>query len=160
MKLKKRLNGYMTVEASLIMPMVLYICILIICLGFFLYDRCILEQDCYRIALHGSSHYKDDNQTAYNAAYSYMGKVVSDKYITKDYQFHVQVQKAVEVELSGRYILPPVQILRWISGIDGVIHHEVQSQCLNPVIILRLCHEFTKKEGKEEKQNDTDRIYQ
>ncbi len=40
-------DGYMTVEASLLMPMVLCVLVFVLYLSFYLYDRCTLEQDAY-----------------------------------------------------------------------------------------------------------------
>lgn len=49
---KKRKRGaeaeaYFTVEAALIVPVVLCIFVMIIYLSFYLYDRCVMAQDCY-----------------------------------------------------------------------------------------------------------------
>ncbi len=50
----KQLKGYMTVEASFVMPLVLLLYLLIIVSGFYLYDRCVLSQDTYLIAFRTS----------------------------------------------------------------------------------------------------------
>ncbi len=52
--MNKNLNGYFTVEASLVMPLVLFLYVLIILSGIFLYDRCVMSQDVYLIAFRGS----------------------------------------------------------------------------------------------------------
>ena len=43
--MKNTLSGYMTVEAALLMPMVWFSLFFVMFAGFFLYDRCIAEQD-------------------------------------------------------------------------------------------------------------------
>ena len=40
-------EAYFTVEAALIVPVVVCIFVMIIYLSFYLYDRCVLTQDCY-----------------------------------------------------------------------------------------------------------------
>lgn len=40
-------DAYFTVEAALIIPIVLCIFVMIIYLSFYLYDRCVMSQDCY-----------------------------------------------------------------------------------------------------------------
>lgn len=55
MKGKRELNGYMTVEAAMIMPIVWFVIFFVLFLGFFLYDRCIAEQDCKIILLQTSA---------------------------------------------------------------------------------------------------------
>lgn len=48
------LKGYMTVEASLVMPIVLMLCFLILLTAFFLYNRCAVSQDLYLLSFRGS----------------------------------------------------------------------------------------------------------
>ena len=40
-------EAYFTVEAALVVPVVLCIFVMIIYLSFYLYDRCVMAQDCY-----------------------------------------------------------------------------------------------------------------
>lgn len=40
-------KAYFTVEAALVVPVVLCIFVMIIYLSFYLYDRCVMAQDCY-----------------------------------------------------------------------------------------------------------------
>lgn len=47
----KKWNGYFTVEASFIMPMVLVLYLLIILSALFLYCRCAISQDCFLLAM-------------------------------------------------------------------------------------------------------------
>lgn len=44
-------DAYFTVEAALIMPMVLALYVLIIYASFFMYDRCVAEQDAYILCM-------------------------------------------------------------------------------------------------------------
>lgn len=52
---KRYLNGYMTIEASLIIPLVIGIYFLLIFTSFYLYNKCVLAQDtyikCYRASV-------------------------------------------------------------------------------------------------------------
>lgn len=52
--MRKSLKGYMTVEASYVMPIVIFLYLLIIFCGFFLYNRCVMSQNNYLLALRGS----------------------------------------------------------------------------------------------------------
>ena len=70
MRDEKRIHGqgvpaYMTVEASLIMPMVL--CVLVICIytAFLLYDCCVLYQEAYLVCLR-ESYRKDAGSPSVN----------------------------------------------------------------------------------------------
>lgn len=46
-KWKADADAYFTVEAALVIPIVLCIFVMIIYLAFYLYDRCVMAQDCY-----------------------------------------------------------------------------------------------------------------
>lgn len=43
--MKSRENAYFTVEAAMVMPIVVFVIALLIYLGLFQYDRCLREQD-------------------------------------------------------------------------------------------------------------------
>ncbi len=53
-KNKYGLKGYLTVEASFILPTALFLYIFLVFTAFFLYSRCILAQDCYLLSFRGS----------------------------------------------------------------------------------------------------------
>lgn len=56
----KKLNGYMTLEAALLMPIVWFLMFFLMFAGFFQYDRCIAEQDSKIIALRSSTMREKD----------------------------------------------------------------------------------------------------
>lgn len=61
------LNGYFTVEASLIIPTVILLIAFLFYLTFFLYNRCVLSQDAYVLAFRGSIRcgYRTDSVKRY-----------------------------------------------------------------------------------------------
>ena len=103
-------EGYFTVEATLIMPIVLYVCVFIIYTGFYWYDRCLMRQDAYRAALAGSSIYRDDNQKVYNTVADTIARLAEDKYIAN---------------LLGKE--------KW------EISENEERTCINPVVFIRMC---------------------
>lgn len=63
---RKTCYGYMTVEASFIVPLVVFIIVWIIYLGYFEYDRCLLFQDNYMLASQTASIIKTrEDRTAW-----------------------------------------------------------------------------------------------
>lgn len=54
MPVDKKWKGYLTIEAAYVMPVVLFLYVLIILCGFYLYDRCVISQDNYLLAFRGS----------------------------------------------------------------------------------------------------------
>ena len=51
---KKKLHGYFTVEAAMIIPIVIFIIAFLIYAAFLVYGRCIMIQDSYLLALEAS----------------------------------------------------------------------------------------------------------
>ncbi len=59
-------GAYMTVEASLLMPMVLCLFVILIYVSFYLYDRCVFQQDAYILCLRESIQ-KDEGAPSVDA---------------------------------------------------------------------------------------------
>lgn len=164
----KKINaegGYMTVEATLILPMVLYVCISIVYIGFFQYDRCVMKQDAYRAALAGSSIYRENGQEVYNASFVMLENIGVQKYIATDCSQKITVQGRVNVSMKG-VVKVPFQGIKSLTGVSGwEIKERAQSKCLNPVIFIRMCRQIKnnmdrKKETDEEKNYGADRIHE
>lgn len=132
-------EGYFTVEATLIMPVVLYVCIFIIYTGFYLYDKCLMKQDAYRAALAGSSIYRDDNQKVYNAAADAVVNFAEGKYIATDYIAVITVQSKVKVTVSGQITMPFHGLAKLTGKEKWEISESAESKCINPVTFIRMC---------------------
>ena len=84
--------AYFTVEASLILPAVMLFTVMMIFLGFYSYDRCVMEHSAYEAALRGtSSHYKTA-QEAEAAARTAASRLVEEKlFAIHDFQYNISV---------------------------------------------------------------------
>ena len=51
----RELDAYMTVEASFVIPMALCLIVLTIYLSFYMYNKCVLTQDCARAAIRNAA---------------------------------------------------------------------------------------------------------
>lgn len=72
-------SAYFTVEASLILPVVMLFTVMMIFLAFYSYDRCIMEHSAYEAALRGtSSHFRTAEEAA-SASRSAASKLVEGK---------------------------------------------------------------------------------
>lgn len=90
--MKNMENGYFTVEAALIFPMVLLFMVMMIFLAFFSYDRCILEQSAYEAALRGTGNHIKSAQEAYSQVYEAAGRLVEEKlFAVHDFKYDVSV---------------------------------------------------------------------
>ncbi len=158
-------DEYMTVEATLIMPMALFVCISIIYIGFFQYDRCLMKQDAYRAALAGSSIYRESNQEVYNTSYHMLENYGKEKYIATECSQEVTIQGSVNVSMKG-FVKVPFHGMKAFTGAVGwEIKEQAQSKCLNPVVFIRMCRRINentdrKKETDEEENDDADRIHE
>lgn len=132
-------EGYFTVEATLIMPIVLYVCVFIIYTGFYWYDRCLMKQDAYRAALAGSSIYRDDNQKVYNTVADTIARLAEDKYIATDYTIVITVQSKVNVTISGQIAMPFRGLAKLLGKEKWEILENAESKCINPVVFIRMC---------------------
>ena len=70
-----RLKGYMTVEASFIIPWVIFLFVFLIYSSFYLYDRCVIFQDSYAYALRAA-----DKRISSDEIKSFLEGNVSDQY--------------------------------------------------------------------------------
>lgn len=67
-------DGYFTVEASLVIPVVLCVILMLMYLSFYLYDRCILAQDCYVLSYRQSIEKGDADRAGEGAAREQFGQ--------------------------------------------------------------------------------------
>jgi len=149
--MKKCVPAYMTLEATLIVPLVMYICVSVIYVGFYQYDRCLMRQDAYRAALLGSSIYRADNHEVYNAAYEKMATESERKYVGTDSEFSVIVQKDVVVTVKGEVSMPFYVLADLEEDSGWGIEEYGRSSCLNPVFFIRSCRQILQE--KETKEN-------
>lgn len=61
---QKKENGYFSLEACMIMPLVFYLLLFVIYAGFYQYNRCLLQQDIYRLQICAGQIQTSDNQEA------------------------------------------------------------------------------------------------
>jgi hypothetical protein len=139
-------NGYFTVEAAFILPIVLWIYLFLIYQMLFQYNRCLMEQDMGTIALRGSLK-TENNQVLLTELQDIYGTINQNKYVMfapKKPHFIVSGD-SITVEGDGSLLasLPPV-INPEIP--DGLWHAEViyKNNRLNPVLFIRTCQKVTK----------------
>lgn len=106
--------GYFTVEAALILPMVLLILTTMLFMGFYSYDRCILEQSAYEAALRGSSNRLSTQEEAFAEAESAAQSLLTEKvFAVSGLTYTVTVtQKSVTVAYECNVNVP---FISWLS---------------------------------------------
>ncbi|MBR5798474.1 MAG: pilus assembly protein [Lachnospiraceae bacterium] len=119
----KKLNGYMTVEASLVIPLVLCIFVMIIKAGFLIYDRCMMSQDQYLAAFRSS---------CFTAGEESYGEVIYGEYDSKkpDLQYAKDrvCRKQAFYPMFGNgevYVkLDGDRVRIWAKGFEGFLEME------------------------------------
>lgn len=96
----------MTLEATLVIPMVICVITLLILFSYYLYGRCILSQDCYILAFRASVDADRYGTAPENTVLAKKERVLGKKYFgsTKPV-FHVESKdagKVIRVDASAR----------------------------------------------------------
>lgn len=118
---KRYEDAYFTVEAALILPMVMLFTTMMIFLAFYSYDRCILEHSAYEAALRGTSSHIKTAEEAYTQARMAAGRLVEEKlFAVKDFHYNISVEaNAVTVSYHCIINMPFILWLgEYVSDVD------------------------------------------
>ena len=86
----------MTIEASFIIPLSLFLIILLIQMGFFLYEKSISVQCCYLAALRGSNAW----ELSGSKLEQYVEKSLEELWNEKQL-YHIEEEKEIKVDITG-----------------------------------------------------------
>ena len=151
----KRQNAYFTVEAALVLPIVISAMLLISYLFCFQYDRCLLEQDMGALALWSSvaaSGYAEgagdlDQLLRQRAAGIYQGKYVA----WENTNVEIRLEKdQVSVSGSGELTFPVPEWNLWNDDNFWKAATSFQNSRRSPVFYIR---QYRKLEGLLDSQN-------
>lgn len=139
-------NGYMTVEAALLIPIVWFSLFFVIFTGFFLYDRCIAEQDSKIIVMRASQEREADEAKVIRKVME-KGELAGRKKLL----FSNAVQKELEIsedkakiKISGRVntILDSLVKEGFLSVFTYASEYEAEKS--DPVQLIRTCRRIEK----------------
>lgn len=104
----RKQNAYFTVEAALILPLVMSAVLMEIFLLMFQYDRCVLEQDVNRMTICAAAVAGDTTEELEQKIRSRMRTVSMEKYLAWNMEkFQLEmVRGKVEVSGGGSFELP------------------------------------------------------
>ena len=99
------MKGYMTIEASLILPMVFGVILFVISLLFYSYDRCLLEQDVTALVVRGEYLEGENIQEKVEFLEQEIQNWYVDKYIWMEVMVHALAVKenSVRIEAGGTF---------------------------------------------------------
>lgn len=133
-------DGYMTVEAALLFPIIFTIIIQLLYLGFFMYDRCLLENSAYIAALRGSRIQLADNNEIYDKTYILAQELVNKRmFAATNARLHVKVSFDEVVVGYDAEVIPPVGTLlvRVLNHNGFQIHVEKHAKRILTIPIIR-----------------------
>lgn len=137
--MNSKVAGYFTVEAALVFPMVLGTIFLLIYLGFFQYDRCMLEFDIGALALKGCCSEESDKEAVLDEVEKAAREIYVEKYIaweTADINAEID-GKNVRVEGSGSIRFPFGALVQ--KGLYNMwnVKAEYENRRMDPVTFIR-----------------------
>lgn len=141
--MRKSAEGYFTVEAAMVLPLVLGIITLVIYLLFFQYNRCLQEQDIGILALRGRILQTENNEERMQQLGEQANHMYREKYIAWEYgTIAWKLEKGtVNVTQSSHVKFP-------FGGRNNVIETwettaDYSNQILSPVSFIRNCRKVT-----------------
>lgn len=156
--MRKTENGYFTVEASLIFPMVLLFTVMMIFLAFYSYDRCVLEQSAYEAALRGTGNHIKSAQEAYDKAYEAAGRLVEEElFAMHDFQYEVSVSADFVTVRYHCVVNMPLMgwLCEYVPGIDLALDIKGEARRCRQTRTIRSCrviNHFITEMNKEKKE--------
>ncbi len=129
--------GYMTVEASFLVPFVIFLMVFLIYLSFYLYDRCVLFQDSYALCFRGSVQKVEEPQNYINAN---QAKQFGTKYFGVG-QVNVRANQSgreVSVYADCEVKVPFTHFMTMAGREEWSIKTQAKAQRINPTKIIRM----------------------
>lgn len=137
MYVKKKAEGYMTVEAAFIVTWTLFLFVFLIYLSFYSYDKCVLFQDAYAVCFRGSIQKEEDQIVPYISAH--MKEQFGKKYFAASMvQGSVDRQGNVTDVIGECKVQVPIRSVFTLYGREGWhIRTRARAQIINPTHIIR-----------------------
>ena len=143
-------NAYFTVEAALLLPVVIGAMLFVIYTMLFQYDRCLLEQDIGAIALWGSLVEASDTAELEQKAQTRMSELYREKYVAwRITELNASLNRnRFCMEGAGQLTFPVPGWNFWnADNVWGTKAGYGYSR-LSPVTFIRLCHRFQEEAGR------------
>lgn len=147
------IKGYFTVEAALVLPMVLWIYQLLIYIMFYQYDRCILEQDIGILAFRGTLLQEEEMEERHFHNNKILQDIQKENiYLDKYILFQ---QDGIRIRLDGNKVS--------ISGegslktdIPWTVKAAYENRKIHPALFIRTCRKLMNRKDNHAE----DGIYQ
>lgn len=140
-----RENAYFTVEAAIVLSIVICVIAFLMYILFFQYNRCLMEQDAGVLAVKGCSIQEDDKDALMLALMQYEDKIYREKYIAWDLSdMEMKLEGGtIEVAWQGELKYPFFGVS--IGNIGNRWHTTAsyENHRMNPVGFIRIYRKLT-----------------
>lgn len=139
----KKLDAYLTVEAALVLPIVILVILLIIYLLFFQYDRCLMEQNTGILALRGCTNQCADGKDLVSELV-----IQSQKKDNRYLAWNMEEAKIalrgnrVSVKRSGTLVFPFQRLIFWKENGNWISECTYENNRIWPVQFIRNCRKI------------------
>lgn len=135
---KKTKKAYMTIEATLIFPMILGGIIFTIYLGFYLYNACVINQISYIAALRGSQLTEGSSKEIRLYVEEQLQQLMKEKLLGKgEIKQGVVVDfSEIKVKVELKMTVPVMEEIPFVEQL-WKIKSEAKASRVNPVAIIR-----------------------
>ena len=141
---RKTCDGYLTLEATFLMPLIFGGIVFTIYLSFFLYNACLIQQAAYTAALRGSLIREGSNGQIQEAVREELRELLESRLLaTEEWEEEIRVTYTeVNVRVRARGRIPLIEI---ISDSIGAWTYEGEGQAkrLKPVEFIRTIRRAT-----------------
>ena len=131
-------GAYLTIEAALVLPMVLGVILLVIYLLFFQYDRCLMEQNVGKLAMRGCTLQIADSKQIVASVVA-QSRQADERFIAWEFgDIKVTIKgNCVRVERSGELEFPFKRFVFWKTDSTWESRIVCESHRVEPVEFIR-----------------------
>lgn len=142
--MKNKLDGYFTVEAALVVPVVAAVILFVIYQWFFQYDRCLMEIDTNAAVLRASNAKVENNDERMSLTKKYLNEVYYDKYAAWNGRTaSIKIEKgSMCVEREGSVKFPFGSLEFWNGNKMWESQIRVKADIIDPAFVVRSIHKL------------------
>ena len=135
----KRTSAYFTVEAAMVLMLVMSVLIMLIYMMFFQYDRCLAEQDMGALALKGCSIQAESKEELLKELQACATQIDMDKYIAwEPGKVNIELKgNKIKVEQTGSLRFPFAGMSLVSVGENWEIECVYENKGVSPISFLR-----------------------
>lgn len=143
-KVQGKENAYLTVEACIIMPIVFYTIIFLIYVGFYNYNKCVLQQDIFRMLLRGNQDKFSSNEEVAQKIKEEDAKWYYDKYVLCRWEDKLIEVSHGEIRIRQQAAMEtstPV-LIKWLGREWWKVDCDFTCTRIRPTNIIRDCRKL------------------